>query len=97
MDDTILDPIKYGIAVLAIGTDFTFGMYTIYSTFKRYGEAICRKVSKEASYVIKCTKKLDGFASSISSFSSSILNRFVRDTVTEEESRDILTEEEDEF
>lgn len=37
MKDTFLNPVKYVFAALAVGTDLTFGTYTIYSTFPNKG------------------------------------------------------------
>lgn len=82
---TILDPVKYGIAALAVGTDFTFGTYAIYSTFKRYGEIIAKKFNKGTPYVINCTKKLSALGSSFANYSSSLLRRFVSDTTSDQD------------
>lgn len=84
LEDTILEPLKYIVAALAVGTDFTFGTFTIYSTFKRYAELICRKCSKGASYVINCSRKLSELSNSFINFSSNLLKSFVDDTVSEQ-------------
>lgn len=85
LNDTILDPIKYGIAALAVGADVTFGTYTIYSTFKRCGEMLCKKFSKRASYVLNCSKKLSDLSDSFVNFSSNLINNFVNDVTLEDE------------
>ncbi|MBN9344371.1 MAG: hypothetical protein BGO76_03370 [Caedibacter sp. 38-128] len=85
LKDTILDPLKYGIAALAVGADVTFGTYTIYSTFKRYGEVICKKFSKGASYVLNCSEKLSDLSDSFVNFSSNLISNFVNDVTLEDE------------
>ncbi len=78
--DTPLDSIKYPLAAFIMITGFTFDVFTIYSSFKRYGEVICQRLESGASYVTKCLNGLGSVASSFVGLGSTWLSRFVRDT-----------------
>jgi len=79
LEGTILSPVKYLVASLAVGTDLTFGTYTIYSTMRRYGEAIKEKFSKGASYIFSCLRKLTDVSSFVVNSGLDEVKTFVRD------------------
>lgn len=79
MKDTFLNPVKYVFAALAVGTDLTFGSYTIYSTFTNFGEVIISQCNKGTSYALNCLKKLDEIRESIIDLSSDIIANFMDD------------------
>lgn len=85
LKDTILSPVKYLVASLAVGTDLTFGTYTVYSVMKRYGEAIKKKVGRGTSYIFNCLKKLRNVGDSIVNSSLEAVNSFVEDLSHQEE------------
>lgn len=79
LEDTFLSSAKYIFATLAVGTDLTFGTYTIYSSMRRYGEAIKEKLSSGTSYIFNCLKKLNNIRSSIINSSSDVVENFIND------------------
>ena len=84
LEDTILEPIKYGIAALSVGTDFTFGAFIIYTILKRYGEILYKKFSPVGtSYVINCAKKLNELGNSFVNFGSNFIRGFIYDIMPE--------------
>lgn len=85
LEDTPLNSVKYPIAAIIMGTGFTFDTFTIYTSLKRYGELICKKLGKGASYAINCSKKLGSFGSSFINFSSTLVKKFVDEAVPEHE------------
>lgn len=79
MEDTFLKPVKYAFAALAVGTDLTFGSYTIYSTFTNFGEVIKAQCNKGASYALNCLKKLGEVRDSIINSSADAIANFVNE------------------
>lgn len=85
LEDTPLDSIMYPLAAIIMSTGFTFDIFTISTSFKRYGELICKKLGKGASYAINCSKKLGNLCSSFINFSSTLIKEFVDEAVPEYE------------
>lgn len=83
LKDTPLDPLKYPLAAFIMSTGFTFDVFSIFTSFKRYGEIICQSLENGASYVTRCLNGLGGIASSFVGLDSTWLNRFVSDTESE--------------
>lgn len=79
MEGTFLQPVKYVFAALAVGTDLTFGSYTVYSTFTNFGEVIKGQCNKGASYTLNCLKKLGEVRDSILNSSSDLITSFINE------------------
>lgn len=79
LEGTILSPVKYLLASFAVGTDLTFGTYTIYNTMRRYGEVIKEKLNRGASYIFSCLRKLTEVSSSFASHDANEIETFIHE------------------
>lgn len=77
LDKSILSPIKYIVAGLAVVGGLTFGTYTRYSTFVNFGETIKKQCNRGTSYILNCIKKLDDVRSSVINSNSNIIESFI--------------------